>query len=170
MDNTPASKAGVESGDVVIEFNGKKVEDLQSFRMQVASTAVGKKVTMKVLRDGKEKTLKVKIGEYPDQLSDVGVENDKKSKLGLRVINLTDAQAQRFNLDVTTGVAVIDVKPGTPAADAGLSTGDVILAIGKTSITNVSIYEKAVAKLKTGKPVIFHIQRKERKLYIAVTP
>lgn len=170
MDNTPASKAGIESGDVVIEFNGKKVEDLQSFRMQVASTAVGKKVTMKVLRDGKEKTLKVKIGEYPDQLSDAGVENDKKNKLGLRIINVTDAQAQRFNLDVTTGVVVIDVKPETPAADAGLSTGDVILAIGKTSITNVSTYEKAVAKLKTGKPVIFHIQRKERKLYIAVTP
>ena len=125
---------------------------------------------MKVLRYGKEKTLKVKIEEYPDQLSDAGVENDKNSKLGLRVIDLTDAQAQRFNLDVTTGIAVIDVKPGTPAADAGLSTGDVILAIGKTNIINVSTYEKVVAKLKTGKPVIFHIQRKERKLYIAVTP
>lgn len=170
MNDTPASKAGLENGDVVMEFNGKKVEDLQSFRMQVASTTVGKKVTMKVLRDGKEKTLAVKIGEFQDQLSNAAIENDKKTKLGLRVINVTDAQAQRFNLKATTGVVVIEVKPDSPAAAAGVSIGDIILAIGKKTIDNVNTYRTAIAKLKTGKPVIFHIQRKERKLYIAVTP
>lgn len=170
VDNTPASKAGLQSGDVVIEFDGKKVEDLQAFRINVAATAVGKKVSMKILRDGKVRVFKVTLEEYPEQVSDAGVENDKKHMLGLTVINVTDAQAQRFNLEATTGVVVIDVKPDSPTSDAGIAVGDVILSIDKKNIDDIKTYQKTIAKLKEGKPVIFQIQRKERKLYVAVTP
>jgi len=170
VDDTPASKAGLKSGDVVMEFNGKKVIDMQSFRIQVAETAVGEKVTMKILRDGKLRSVKVKIEEYPEQLSETSTENTKTNQLGLTVINVTDAQAQRFNLEATTGVVVIDVKPDSPTSDAGIAVGDVILSIGKKNVEDVRSYQSIVANLKKGKPVIFQVQRKERKLYVAVSP
>ena len=170
VDGTPASKAGLKSGDVVMEFDGEKVVDLQSFRMKVAATDVGKKVNMKILRDGKVQTIKVTIDEYPEQLSEAGTENDKTNQLGLTVINVTDTQAKRFKLEATTGVVVIEVKPDSPTSDAGIAVGDVILSIGKKNIDDAKVYQTTVAKLKKGKPIIFQIQRKERKLYVAVTP
>ncbi len=170
MDSTPAEKAGIKSGDVVLTFDGKDVVDLQTFRIQVASTEVGKRVKMKILRDGKEKTINVKIGEFPEELSAAAEEEQDEQKLGLRVIDITDSQAQRFNLEANSGVLVIEVKTDTPADDAGIKVGDVIIAIGKKEIRNVKDYRTAESKLKKGKPAIFHIQRGERKLYIAITP
>jgi len=167
--NTPADKAGVQSGDVVVEYDGKRVTDRQSFKIQVAATPVGETVSMKVIRDGKGKTLRVTIEEYPDELSRAE-EREDKSELGLRVVSVTDAQAQRFKLEVTRGVVVINVDADSPAADAGVRIGDVILSIGKTEIGNVDDYRTAIAALEDGKAVILHIQRGERKLYIAVTP
>ncbi len=170
IENTPASKAGIKSGDVVLEFNGKKVKDLQSFRIQVASTPVDKTVKMKIYRDGKEKMVSVKIGEFPEELSTAIDEQEEKSELGLKVIDVTDSQAQRFDLDAKGGVVVIDVEADSPASDAGIRVGDVILTIGKEDIKNIDDYRAVVSKLIKGKSIIFHLQRGERKLYVAVTP
>ncbi len=169
MPNTPAEKAGIQSGDVVVEYDGEKVKDRQSFKIQVAATPVGETVNMKVIRDGKEKTLRVTIEEYPEELSHAE-EREGPSALGLRVVNVTDAQAQRFNLEATRGVVVIDIDVESSAAEAGVKVGDVILSVGKTEIDDVDDYRAATAALEKGKAAIFHIQRGERKLYIAVTP
>ncbi len=168
IEDAPASKAGIKSGDAVLEFDGKKVEDMQSFRLQVASTSVGKSVKVKIFRDGKEKILTVKVEEFPAETAAVGKE-EEKSELGLTVIDVTDVQAQKFNLDATRGVVVIGVDSDSPASDANIRVGDVILAIGKKEIGDVNEYRAAVANLREGKPVIFHLQRGERKLYVAVT-
>ncbi len=168
MENTPADKAGIKSGDVVLEFDGKKVKDMQTFRLQVASTPVDKSVKMKIFRDGKEKTLTVKMGEFPEELH-VADEQGEKSDLGLKVTDVTDAQAQRFNLAAKRGVVVIDVDEDSPASDAGIRVGDIILTIGKKEIGDISDYRAAVSQLKEGKSAVFHLQRGERKLYVAVT-
>lgn len=170
VENTPASKAGIKSGDVVLEFNGKGVEDLQSFRIQVASTQIGKTIKMKIFRDSREKMISVKISEFPEELSSVVGEEKEKSELGLKVIAVTDSQAQRFNLETKSGVVVIDIIANSPAEEASIKVGDVILTIGKNEIKNINNYRAAVSKLKKGKPIIFHIQRGGRKLYVAVTP
>jgi len=168
MENTPASKAGIKSGDVVLEFDGEMVKDMQSFRLRVASTPVGKSVKVKIFRDGKEKILNVTMEEFPEEVAAVG-NKEEKSELGLTVIDVTDVKAQKFNLDAKRGVVVIDVELNSPASDAGIKVGDVILAIGKKEISDVNEYRAAVANLEEGKPVIFHLQRGERKLYVAVT-
>jgi len=167
--NTPASKAGLKSGDVVLEFDEKEVKDLQSFRIQVASTSVGKKVKMKIFRDGKEKEVSVTISEFPEELS-VVTQEEEKSELGLNVIDVTDSRAQRFDVKVKSGVVVVDVKIDSPAEKARISVGDIIIYIGKQQITNSTDYRQAVANLQQGKPVIFQIQRGERKRYVAVIP
>lgn len=168
--NTPASKAGIRNRDVVVEFDNKKVMDIESFRLMVASTAVGEKVKMKVIRDGKEKTISATMGEFPEEPSAAVKEKEETFELGLETVDITNPQVKRFNLDATSGVVVIDVKQNSPAEEAGIVVGDVILAIGKQEIKNVSDYRNAVSKLKKGKPVIFHIQRVARKRYVAVTP
>jgi S1-C subfamily serine protease len=86
------------------------------------------------------------------------------------VIDVTDSQAERFNLETKSGVVVIAVTINSPAEEAGIRVGDVILTIEKNEIKNVNSYRAVVSKLKKGKPAILHIQRSKRKLYVAVTP
>ncbi|UCD20268.1 MAG: Do family serine endopeptidase, partial [candidate division WOR-3 bacterium] len=169
VDDTPASRAGIKAGDVITEFDGKPVKEVASFRIMVASTSIGKTVKMKVVRDGKPKDLKVKIGEMPETTAREEIP-EQEHELGLRVIELSDPNAGRFEPKATKGVLVIDITSGTPADKAGFAVGDVIMAIGGENTPNLAAYRKAVSELKKGKPVIFHVQRGERKLYIAVTP
>lgn len=169
MEDTPASRAGIKNGDVIIEFDGKPVKDMQSFRFQVASTKVGKRVKLKVIRNGKEKELYATIGEYPEKLA-AATKEQKSFDLGLKVVNLDSPEAGFYNLNVKEGVLVVSVEPDSPASDAGILKGDVILTIGRTRIKNLDDYEQVVSHLKKGKPVIFHIQRRQRKLYLALTP
>jgi serine protease Do len=170
VDNTPASRAGVKAGDVILVFDGKEVKDMASFRILVASTEVGKKTSMKIYRDGKERDLQLTIDEMPETASAVQETPQQEYELGLGVINVNDPRAQRFEPKTASGVIIIDIRPGTPADKAGFNVGDVIIAIGSKKTSNVDEYRDAIKNLKSGKPVIFHVQRGERKLYIAVTP
>ncbi|UCF69936.1 MAG: DegQ family serine endoprotease [candidate division WOR-3 bacterium] len=169
VDNTPASRAGIKAGDVITEFDGKPVREMASFRITVASTSIGKTVKIKVVRDGKPKELKVKIGEMPETPTRDEIP-EQEHELGLRVIELSDPDAGPFQPSATKGVLVTDITSGTPADKAGFAVGDVIMAIGGKDTPNLAAYRKTVSELKKGKPVIFHVQRGERKLYIAVTP
>jgi serine protease Do len=170
VNNTPADRAGIKAGDVITEFDGKEVKDMASFRILVASTEVGKKVDIKVYRDGKQKELKVTIAEMPETVSAAEEVPEHEYELGLGVVDIDDPRAQRFEPQATRGVIVINIRPNTPAEKAGFVIGDVIMGIGDKKISDVDTYRDAVTDLKSGKPVIFHVQRGERKLYIAVTP
>ncbi len=169
VENTPASKAGIKSRDVIIEFDGKPVKDMQSFRVQVAATSVNRAVPVKLIRDSNVKTITVTIGQYPDEPS-IAAAEEKDRHVGLKVIDADSPNAQRYDVQTTRGVVVISIDPDSPAQDAGIRVGDVIIAIGKKSITDVADFERTAADLETGKPVIFHMQRGDRKLYVAVTP
>ena len=169
VDNTPASRAGIMSRDVIIKFDGKPVKDMQSFRVQVAATSVNRTVPVILIRDGKEKTTMVTIGQYPDEPSVAAVE-EKDQHVGVKVIDADSPNAERYDIQTTRGVVVIQVSPDSPAQDADIRVGDVIIAIGKKNITDIADFERTAANLKKGAPVIFHIQRGDRKLYVAVTP
>jgi len=169
-DNTPASRAGIKSGDVIIEFNGEKVKDVESFRFLVAATEAGKTVNIKLVRDGKEKTLAVKVGELPDETAAVKEGTDRESELGLEVVAIGDPRTQAFNITAKSGVVVVGLTSGAPAAQAGIAAGDVITAIGKREIKNLEDYRQALIEIKKGKTVVFQIQQQERKRYIAITP
>jgi serine protease Do len=169
IDDTPAKRAGIEAGDVITEFGGKKVKDMASFRITVASTEIGKSVKVKIFRNRKMKELTVTLGEMPESIAAVEAP-DEEYELGLQVIEISDPRAERYESKSSSGVIVVAVKPGTPAGRAGFRVGDTILRIGQNAVANIKEYRSAVKELKKGKPVIFHVQRGERKLYIAVTP
>jgi serine protease Do len=168
--DTPASKAGLKSGDAVLSFDGEKVMDLQSFRVQVAATPINKHVRMKVFRGGEIKEISVKVGEHPEEVAAIDEERKDDHKLGLKVVDVSDPQARRFNLSITHGVVVLSVKRESPAEDANIKAGDVILEINKKTVKSLEDYERTISKLKKGKPTIFQIKRNERKIYVALTP
>ncbi|MBN2621697.1 DegQ family serine endoprotease [candidate division WOR-3 bacterium] len=169
LEGTPADNAGLESGDVILEVDGKRVESMQSFRLQVSATTAGTTIKLNVLRDGKTKNINVKIGEYPDEVAVTANEN-KISAVGISVVDLSDPRIQRSTLKTDKGVFITGIERGSPAEDAGLRTGDIIIAVDKQAVGDKNAYMRAVRNLQKGTPVIFKILRDERQMYIALTP
>ena len=153
---SPAEKAGIKAGDVILEFNGKQVHDSRHLKLQVAQTAPGESVPVKVLRDGKTRTLQVTVKELPG--SEVA-SNSKKTEgddatdslHGVAVGDLNGAAREQFKIPSTVkGVIVMGVEPDSAAHDAGLREGDVIQEINRKPVTSadeaVRMSEKAGSK------------------------
>jgi len=150
--NSPAEKAGMKQGDVIVEFNGKTVEKISPFRNSVALKKPGSKQKITVLRNGKRKTISVIIGELSDGgLSATRETTQNLNKLGLTVQTLTPDLAKQFGLQNEKGVLVTQVTPGTVAAMAGIKAGAVILGVNRQPVSNAREFKEIVAKsLKTG--------------------
>ena len=136
LDETPAAKAGIENGDVILELDGNKVSGPNDLSRRVAQFAPGEKVKVRVLRDESEKVLNVTLGERDaDEDEDETPsandnEDDMAADIGLRVSELNEMSRQQYRVpDDVDGVLVTGVRPGSPADDAGLARGVVILQI-----------------------------------------
>src|SRR6266581_8864395 len=164
----PADKAGVKVGDVITEFDGKEVKDSGDLPIIVARTPVDKKVRMKVLRDKKEVTLTVAVGELKDE--EVVASAPEKGELGMTVQKLTPQMAESLGLERAEGIVVTAVEPGSVADDAGIRRGDVILEVDRKSVRNVEEYRKAVAGVRKGRGVLFLVRRGDSTLFLALKP
>jgi len=162
----PAEKAGIKRGDVVVEFNGKKVKDVSDLTKLAAETAPGSDVDVKIVEDGKTKTIKVKLEEFPDQKAQI--ENEVRENLGIRVKKLTPEIAKRFNLDQDDGVIISNVQQGSDAGDAGLQPGDIILEIDKKPINTLDSYSEALENVKSGDTALFLVKRGSNTIYSAI--
>lgn len=151
--NSPAEKAGIQRRDVVLEFNEKTIRDISHLMQVVASAGVGKKVEVKVLREGKEMTLTVKLDERTEEAlaSFETSEETLASQVtlaGMRVQSLTPELAKRYGHQDETGVIVVEVEPRSPAARSGISPGFLIKEIDYTEIQTLDDFEKIVDVLK----------------------
>ncbi len=162
----PAEGAGVQIGDVIIEFGGQRIKESNDLPIIVARTAVSKEVSVVVLRDGKEVKLSVTIGELKEE--EVLASAKGKGDLGLTVQRVTPQIADSLGLDRAEGVVITMVELGSPAEEAGLRRRDVILEIDRKSIRKLSDYQKAIAKIKKGKGVLFLVRRGETTLFLAL--
>jgi serine protease Do len=168
---SPAEKAGIHRGDIIIEFNGHPIHEMNELPRLVAETPPGSKATLKVLRNGKEKTLNIIITEMTEERqaqAAVGEGGEEESPLGLAVKNLTPELAKRFRLRDNKGVVVLQVAPGSSGADAGLRPGDLLLEVDGQVVSTVKEYREAVKKLKKGQYARFLIKRQGRTLYLTV--
>jgi serine protease Do len=168
VSGSPAEKAGIERGDVIVEFDGKEVTDSKDLPPIVASTPVGKAVTVKLLRNGKALDRQVKVGEMEEKV-EVAKSPSHKS-LGITVQNLTPEIAKGLGLKKDTGVVVTRVEPGSPAADAGIQTGDVVQEVNRKPVKNVEDFVQKVEKTKGQDNILLLIQRGQNNLFAAVTP
>jgi serine protease Do len=166
----PADKAGIKRGDVIVALNGKKVDTVSELTNSVGVVQPGTKEDLKVVRDGVERQVSVKIGELPENLA-VGDEKShevSEEKLGLVVQEITPGIANRLNLDESMGVIVSNVSPGSVAQEAGFRPGDVIVEINKKSVKNMKDYDKATAMLEKGGSTLFLVKRGENTIYLAL--
>lgn len=170
LPKSPAIDAGFEVGDIIIEFNGKEVQTSSSLPPMVGVTPINKDVPVKIIRNGKVKVLKVRIGKLPgsDELelasAEPGTAKDKRLKVD--VADLSDKQREEWGL-ADSGVLVTGVKSG-PANDAGIRDGDVIVMINNKNINDVEHFREITAELPSGKPVAVLIQRREGPVFLAI--
>jgi serine protease Do len=148
MENSPAQKAGMKESDIIKQFDNKTVNNVKDLLRVVAQAEVGKKVKVALIRDKKELTLEVQTGERPQDLEEEAASMQISGWRGLQVDDLTPENARRYRLEEKQGVVVIYVEPDSPADEAGIITGDVILQLNKQPVRNMSDYQKAIQGLK----------------------
>ncbi len=163
----PAQKAGLKRGDVILEFDGKKVGKMRDLPSIVAATPVGKKVDVRVLSEGKEKTVRVKIEELEEEKV-ASLAQEEAGDFGMKVQELTPELAEYFNLEDTQGVVVVELERGGPASEAGIQRGDLVLEVNQKPIRSIEDYRSAVAMKKAGQPSLFWVKRGETTLYFAI--
>ena len=164
----PADKSGVKVGDVIVEFDGKEIKDSGDLPIIVARTPIDKKVRMKVLRDKKELTMNVAVGELKDE--EVVASAPEKGEMGLTVQRLTPQIAESLGLEKAEGIVVSAVEPGSAADEAGIRRGDVIVEIDRKPIRNLEEYKKSIGTIRKGKGVLFLVRRGESTLFLALRP
>ena len=167
LPDSPAEKAGLEEGDVILRFNGKEVGSSSELPPIVGRTAIDERVPVVVQRNGKMKTLRVKIEELPDSDELASTNSGSESKgdsqktfakrIGIGVANLTELQRNKLSIEAG-GVRVIRMESG-PAALAGIHQGDVILKLNNQKITGTSHFIEVVKSLPEGRSVPILVQR-----------
>jgi serine protease Do len=171
----PAKAAGVQRGDVIIDFDGKPVTSAQELPLMVAQTPLGKSVTVKVVRNKKPLELRTTITEsheaqlaLAEQARPGGL--GAPSAFGMRVKDLSPGLAHELGIDTTTGVVISSVDPGSRAEEAGLRARDVILEVNRAAVKNVDAYQKAVKSGAKGKVVLLLVKRGDTTLFYALKP
>jgi len=166
---SPAEKGGIKRGDVVLEFDGKKVSNYRELQNLVAQTPVNKIVKVKIVRNGQEKLLDVKTGERNIEkvYEPAEVESTKENDLGIVVGNITPDNNSQYGTTSESGVVVLNVLPGSPADDNGIMRGDIIHEVNGVEIKNVEDFNKIASRIKKNSEVVFLIERSNAMLYIA---
>ena len=166
----PAEKAGIEQGDVILEFDKKEIKESKDLPRIVAAIAIGKTVPVKISRNGKVINKDVKVGEMDEKPVTETSKAPTGKKLGIAVQNITPDIARALSLKDTNGAVVTQVEPGSPAANAGIQQGDVIREVNRKPVKDVKGFMERIEEAKAGGNILLLIQRGENSLFITVTP
>ena len=167
-ENSPAAEAGVKTGDIIVEFNGKAVPKSHDFPAVIADTPPGQKVTLRIVRDKKEQTVAIKVGELADESDPNQQLEARDPELGLRVQRITPEAVRRLGLSSSKGVLVIEVQPGSPADQVGIEPADVIREVNQRPVGNVRDFERATRLGRRGDRILLLVQRGDNAVFFAV--
>jgi serine protease Do len=147
FEGDPADKAGIKANDVIVEVDGKSIESSRDLTNKIANLEVGKKTSLTLLRDGKKKTVAVKIAKRSDSGALAQQKPQDNEKLGIRIAEVTPETARRFGHSETEkGVLVVGVEPGSKADEAGVRQGDLVKEVNRNPVTSVSQLRSEVEK------------------------
>ena len=156
--DSPASRAGLKSGDVLRDIDGKKILNGGVLQVAVSQVSPGNTIALGIMRDGKEQTLNVKVGEFhagKEVAEDKGPSANQGGKLGVAVNDLTPDVRQQLNVpEQVKGAAVESVRPASPAEEAGLAPGDVILEVNRHPVANADTFANQVHSTPAGKDIL----------------
>ncbi|HUT63199.1 MAG TPA: DegQ family serine endoprotease, partial [Anaerolineae bacterium] len=173
-ENSPADKAGLKSGDIVLRVNGKEMDSVDHLRNEIANIGPDKNVKLTILRNGKENDITVRLGELSTDVRQASVTGEKESTSdGLSVAPLNQSTRTKYNIpdEVNNGVVVIDVEAGSTAQSAGLQPGDVIRemkhkGINQTKVDSVEMFEREYKNAKES--ILLYIYRNGNHLFVAL--
>jgi serine protease Do len=165
--DSPAARAGLKSGDVIDELNGRKIEDGSALQVAVSEDQPGTTIQLGIIRNGTPMQVGVKVGEYHKPGTQVA-ENEggegggaNTGKLGLAVDDLNQEARQQLQLPADVkGAAIANVRPGSPADDAGLQPGDVVLEVNRKPVTSAEQFANAVHATPAGKDILLLVWSK----------
>jgi serine protease Do len=165
LDDSPAAAAGLEVGDVIVEFNGKKVMRSSGLPPLVGRAKVGQQARVTVIRDKKRRTIGVDIAELPSAITQP---TNEDSALGMKVEALSSEAGKQLKIE--NGVQVVEVDEYGPASDAGILKGDVITMIDNQEIESLDDFAEITDVLQAGKSVALLVQRRAGPVFLAIRP
>lgn len=168
-EDAPADQAGIKKGDIILTFDGKEIKEMRDLPLIVAQTAVGEKVGVGVLRNGKSLAFKVTVGELKEGEADTFADEKSRKDVGMEVSELTRELARKYGISETRGVVVIYVENDSPAERAGIREGDVIIEVNRASVVNLDEYYEAIKEAKKGDKILFWIKRGRSSQFVVVT-
>src|ERR1700756_43610 len=168
---SPAAKAGIERGDIILELNGQQVSAPDNLSVHISQLAPGTIVHLKVARNGNTRYFDVKLDELSEKVEAASTEQAGGASLqGVQVQNLTPAIARNLGLPTgVSGVVVASVDPSSPAAAAGLESGDVIQEVSRKPVHNTAEYERALASIHD-QPILLLVSRGTSACFIVIEP
>ncbi|MDA8083203.1 MAG: PDZ domain-containing protein, partial [Nitrospiraceae bacterium] len=171
---SPADKAGIRRGDIITEFNGRKVKDVGNLRNMVAQSRVGTEVPVTIRRGDKEYSFKVLIVELPKESAEPAQPNAQDDQtfegmVGFSVMDLTKEVARQLGLGKDEkGVVVIRVEPGSSAEEAGIRKGDVIQEVNRRKVEKLDDYTRITSGLRAGDTILLFINRGGKRFYVTM--
>lgn len=172
-DETPASEAGIEAGDVVTSFGGVEITTVPQFRRIVAGVTPGEEVEVRVVRDGRRLILTATLEERRDTFvaGEEPEEEEEATWFGLDVLSLDDRRIADLEIEVTEGVFVVNVDTGSPASDAGIEPGDIIVKIADREVGNLNDYRSIMRDVdESGRAFLVMVQRGQYTHFVAIQP
>lgn len=163
----PADKAGIKTGDVIVEIGGKTVRNTHDLLRHVATLQVGRKVALRIVREGRDRTVEATVGERKDarEIARIGKGSER---FGMTVQEITPEMARHFGMTEKTGVVVTRVAEGSPADEAGIQSQDVILRVNRTEIRSMKDYLQATAGLQKDDSLLFLFRRGDSNFFITL--
>ena len=169
-EGSPAMKSGLIQGDIVTEINGAPVTDVADLRNKIAMTPPNTSLTLRVLRDGKEKDITVSVGEQPADMASIAkkLNSSTLGELGLTLQDLTDEVAGQFGYKKDQGVLIADVEEDSPAARVGLQAGQLIEEVNRTRVHNLKELQQAMKNTANAKQVLLRVRAGDRSQYVVL--
>ncbi len=163
----PADKAGLKSGDIITEINGKKVKDTHELLMMIAAFRVGETVKIKILRDGQEKEVSLAVAERKEQ-AEIAAAGESGQAFGMVVQEITPEIAKHLGLSTKKGVIVVDVQEGSTADEVGIQPQDIILQVNKVKINGMKDYATEMGKAGD-KGILLLVKRGKATFFVPLT-
>jgi serine protease Do len=168
FEGSPAEKAGLKVGDIVVEIDGKKIKNSQDVVREVLKKKVGQKIDIEIVREGKQMKVEVTTAEMPPEKGERKAPSEKKEWFGLQVTAVTPDIAKELGLPKTEGVVIENVEPGSAGQDAGLRRGDVILEVNRQKVRDESDYRALMEKTKPGQGVLVLVRRGSSTFFVSL--